>query len=77
MKAERGAGKEKEEEIPWDLVDRCLLPLVFSHAAAVILSTILSTVNIAHLPLVSIFIPTLALTLALTLFYHNLKVMTY
>ncbi|CAH1402903.1 unnamed protein product [Nezara viridula] len=68
------AGGQKEEEIPWDLVDRCLLPLVFSHAFSVILSTILGFLGLARLTLVSVFLPSIALTLALTLFYHTLKV---
>lgn len=52
----------------------CLLPLVFSHAAAVILSTAFGILGLANLPLISLFIPILGITLALTLFYHNLKV---
>uniref|UniRef100_A0A0A9XQ23 D-beta-hydroxybutyrate dehydrogenase, mitochondrial n=1 Tax=Lygus hesperus TaxID=30085 RepID=A0A0A9XQ23_LYGHE len=68
--------KPEEPEVLWDLIDRCLLPLLFSHAAAIICSTLLNVLRISQISTISLFILFLALTLAITLFYHNLKVST-
>ncbi|KAK7863997.1 hypothetical protein R5R35_000104 [Gryllus longicercus] len=64
----------KEQELPWDLFDRCLLPVLFSHAAAVIVATLLHTFNISHISTVSLFLLFVSVSLAVVLFYHNLKV---
>ncbi|CAB0005323.1 unnamed protein product [Nesidiocoris tenuis] len=66
----------EDAEVLWDLIDRCLLPVLFSHAAAIILSTLLNVLRISQVSTVSLFIIFLGLTLAVTLFYHNLKVST-
>ncbi|XP_014251063.1 D-beta-hydroxybutyrate dehydrogenase, mitochondrial [Cimex lectularius] len=66
--------KKEEPEVIWDLIDRCLLPLVFSHAAAVISATVLNTLYISQISVFSLFLIYILLTLAVTLFYHNLKV---
>ncbi|XP_066999152.2 D-beta-hydroxybutyrate dehydrogenase, mitochondrial [Anabrus simplex] len=62
------------DEVPWDLVDRCLLPVLFSHAAAVILSTILNTLGLSKISTFAIFLWLVAISLAIVFFYHNLKV---
>lgn len=64
----------KSEELPWDLFDRCLLPVVFSHAAAVILSTILNTLYISQVSTFTLFLWFVISSLGAVFFYHNLKV---
>ena len=64
----------KNEELPWDLFDRCLLPVIFSHAAAVILSTILNTLYISQISTFTLFLWFIVCSLASVFFYHNLKV---
>ncbi|XP_046670752.1 D-beta-hydroxybutyrate dehydrogenase, mitochondrial [Homalodisca vitripennis] len=65
---------KKPEELPWDLVDRCFLPAVFSHAAAVILSTVLNTLYISQVSMFTLFLLFLVISVGSTIFYHNLKV---
>ncbi|CAG9132733.1 unnamed protein product [Plutella xylostella] len=67
-------GQAQSQEVPWDIIDRCALPLVLCHATAVVLSTVL---NILHLSQVSVF--TLFLWFSISVigslwFYHNLQV---
>jgi hypothetical protein len=69
MKSDAGGKGAAPEERSWDLIDRCLLPLLFSHAAAILLSTILF-----HVSTFPLFVLFLSISLAATLFYHNLKV---
>lgn len=76
MKSAGSDKKTDDPEILWDLLDRCLLPVLFSHAAAIICSTLLNIFRNSPISTVSLFIVFLALTLAVTLFYHNLKVST-
>jgi hypothetical protein len=64
----------KTEELPWDLFDRCFLPVIFSHAAAVILSTILNTLYISQVSTFSLFLWFVVSSLGAVFFYHNLKV---
>ncbi|KAL1131336.1 hypothetical protein AAG570_010954 [Ranatra chinensis] len=62
------------EDRGWDLVDRCLLPVVFSHALAVILSTLLNTFGLSAVSTFPLFVAFLIVSLSVTIFYHNLKV---
>jgi hypothetical protein len=64
----------KTEELPWDLFDRCFLPVIFSHAAAVILSTILNTLYISQVSTFTLFLWFVVSSLGAVFFYHNLKV---
>uniref|UniRef100_A0A1B6CSP8 Uncharacterized protein n=1 Tax=Clastoptera arizonana TaxID=38151 RepID=A0A1B6CSP8_9HEMI len=73
MKPERPK-PQTNEELPWDLVDRCFLPVVFSHAAAVILSTVLNILYISQVSSYSLFFVFLIVSVGSTIFYHNLKV---
>ncbi|XP_054272969.1 D-beta-hydroxybutyrate dehydrogenase, mitochondrial [Macrosteles quadrilineatus] len=66
--------QKKPEELPWDLVDRCFLPIVFSHAAAIILSTILNNLYISQVSMFALFFWFLVISVGSTIFYHNLKV---
>ncbi|KOX69724.1 D-beta-hydroxybutyrate dehydrogenase, mitochondrial [Melipona quadrifasciata] len=42
------ASKEPDDSQTWELAERCLLPIAFSHAIAVILATILNTLSISQ-----------------------------
>lgn len=65
---------EQQQELPWDLFDRCLLPVIFSHAIAVIISTILNVLYISQISSFALFLLFLILSIAGVVFYHNLKV---
>ncbi|XP_063243436.1 D-beta-hydroxybutyrate dehydrogenase, mitochondrial [Bacillus rossius redtenbacheri] len=64
----------RQEEVPWDLFDRCLLPVVFSHAAAVIISSVLNLLSVSRASTFAVFLWLLVAVLAAVFFYHNLKV---
>lgn len=62
------------QEVPWDIIDRCALPIVLCHALAVVLSTVL---NAMHLSSISVFTLFLWFSISVTgslWFYHNLQV---
>lgn len=62
------------QEVPWDILDRCLLPVVFCHAAAVLVSNALSVLQIWEVTTFTLFIWFTIVTIGLVMFYHNLKV---
>lgn len=62
------------QEVPWDMLDRLLLPVVFCHAAAVILSNALNVLHISEVTTFTLFIWFTIVTIGAVLFYHNLKV---
>lgn len=66
--------KEPDDSQTWELAERCLLPIAFSHAVAVILATILNTFGISQTSSFVLFILLLVISVGSTLFYHNLKV---
>ncbi|XP_046618366.1 D-beta-hydroxybutyrate dehydrogenase, mitochondrial [Neodiprion virginianus] len=66
--------KPSEDSQAWELLERCLLPFVFSHAVAVIVATILNTFGISQISSFVLFLLFLSVSLGSTLFYHNLKV---
>lgn len=63
-----------QQEVPWDMLDRCLLPVIFCHAAAVILSTFFNVLHISQVTTLTLFIWFTITTVGAVLFYHNLKV---
>jgi hypothetical protein len=63
-----------QQEVPWDVLDRCLLPVIFCHAGAIILSTVLNALHISQVSTLTLFIFFAITTIAAVLFYHNLKV---
>lgn len=65
-----------QQEVPWDVLDRCFMPIVFCHAAAIVLSTLLNVLNISQVSTLTLFIWFSITTIAAVLFYHNLKVST-
>ncbi|XP_043798696.1 D-beta-hydroxybutyrate dehydrogenase, mitochondrial isoform X2 [Apis laboriosa] len=66
--------KEPDDSQTWELAERCLLPIAFSHAIAVILATILNTLSISQTSSFVLFLLLLVISIGFTLFYHNLKV---
>lgn len=66
--------KETDDSQTWELAERCLLPIAFSHAIAVILATILNTFGISQTSSFVLFLLLLLISVGSTLFYHNLKV---
>ncbi|KAH0820921.1 hypothetical protein GEV33_001870 [Tenebrio molitor] len=62
-----------QQEVPWDVLDRCLLPVIFCHAGAIILSTVLNALHISQVSTLTLFIFFAITTIAAVLFYHNLK----
>ncbi|XP_008544052.1 D-beta-hydroxybutyrate dehydrogenase, mitochondrial [Microplitis demolitor] len=66
--------EEPDDSQTWELLERCLLPVAFSHAVAVIISTILNTLGISQTSSFVLFLLFLSLSVGFTLFYHNLKV---
>ncbi|KAK6620830.1 hypothetical protein RUM43_011126 [Polyplax serrata] len=68
------AKPDRQQELPWDLLDRCFLPILFSHASAIIISTVLNTLYISQVSAFSLFLLFVICSLAAVLFYHNLKV---
>lgn len=65
---------QQQQEVRWDLLDRCFLPLVFCNAAAVIISHALHWFQIAEVTALSLFTIFALITAGLVMFYHNLKV---
>ncbi|XP_015126738.1 D-beta-hydroxybutyrate dehydrogenase, mitochondrial [Diachasma alloeum] len=66
--------EEPDDSQTWELLERCILPIAFSHAVAVILATIFNTLGISQTSSFLLFLLFLSLSIGLTLFYHNLKV---
>ena len=66
--------KEQDDSQSWELAERCLLPIAFSHAIAVILATILNTLGISQTSSFVLFLLFFVISIGSTLFYHNLKV---
>lgn len=63
-----------QQEGPWDVLDRVLLPLIYCEASAFIISTVLNALNVSQVSALTLFILFAILTIAFTLFYHSLKV---
>lgn len=66
--------KDQDDSQSWELAERCLLPIAFSHAIAVILATVLNTLGISQTSSFVLFLLFLVISIGSTLFYHNLKV---
>lgn len=66
--------KEPDDSQTWELAERCLLPIAFSHAVAVILATLLNVLGISQTSSFVLFLLLLIISIGATLFYHNLKV---
>lgn len=68
------AGLPAQKEIPWDLFDRLLLPLLGCHGAAILISGLLHLLRISQVSTVALFVWFAASTVGAILFYHYLKV---
>ncbi|XP_012280679.1 D-beta-hydroxybutyrate dehydrogenase, mitochondrial isoform X1 [Orussus abietinus] len=68
------SNKDPDDSQTWELAERCLLPVAFSHAVAVILATVLNILGISQTSSFVLFLLLLIISLSATLFYHNLKV---
>ncbi|KAF7287974.1 D-beta-hydroxybutyrate dehydrogenase, mitochondrial [Rhynchophorus ferrugineus] len=62
------------QEVPWDVLDRCLLPVVFCHGAAFTLSTVLNALQVSQVTTFTLFTFFTIVVLGLVFFYHNLKI---
>lgn len=74
MKPSSKSNDEPDDSHTWELIERCILPIAFSHAIAVIIATILNTLGISQTSSFLLFLLFLSLSVGFTLFYHNLKV---
>uniref|UniRef100_A0A336M7P3 CSON005882 protein n=1 Tax=Culicoides sonorensis TaxID=179676 RepID=A0A336M7P3_CULSO len=64
----------EQQEVPWDLFDRLLLPIICCQAAAIILSGILNVLRISQVSAFALFLWFVVATIGAVLFYHHLKV---
>ncbi|XP_050309202.1 D-beta-hydroxybutyrate dehydrogenase, mitochondrial [Anthonomus grandis grandis] len=62
------------QEVPWDVLDRCIFPVICCHAAAFTLSHILNVFNVSQVSTFSLFVLFAIVVLGLVFFYHNLKI---
>ncbi|KAL5288214.1 BDH1 family protein [Megaselia abdita] len=65
---------QKNQEIPWDILERLLMPFLFCHAAAIVISTFLHTFGISNASTFAIFMWFSVSTIGAVLFYHFVKV---
>uniref|UniRef100_A0A1B0DI33 Uncharacterized protein n=2 Tax=Phlebotomus papatasi TaxID=29031 RepID=A0A1B0DI33_PHLPP len=68
-----GSQQQTPKEVPWDLFDRLLIPLISCHGAAIILSTILNVLHISQVSTFALFIWFSLSTTGAVMFYHLLK----
>lgn len=61
-------------DLPWDILDRLLVPIICCHAAAIILSGILNLLRISDVSCLALFAWFALSTGGAILFYHHLKV---
>lgn len=62
------------QDLPWDILDRLLIPILCCHAAAIILSGILNILHISDVSTLALFAWFSLSTGGAILFYHHLKV---
>lgn len=61
-------------DLPWDILDRLLIPILCCHAAAIILSGVLNLLHISDVSTLTLFAWFALSTGGAILFYHHLKV---
>lgn len=61
-------------DLPWDILDRLLIPILCCHAAAIILSGVLNLLGISDVSTLTLFAWFALSTGGSILFYHHLKV---
>lgn len=62
------------QEVPWDVLDRCILPVICCHGAAFTLSHVLNALNVSQVTTFTLFVFFAIVVLGLVFFYHNLKI---
>lgn len=62
------------QDLPWDILDRLLIPIICCHATAIILSGILNVLHISDVSTLALFAWFALSTGGAILFYHHLKV---
>lgn len=62
------------QEVPWDVLDRCILPVICCHGAAFTLSNVLNVLKVSQVTTFTLFVFFTIVVLGLVFFYHNLKV---
>ncbi|CAH1131336.1 unnamed protein product [Ceutorhynchus assimilis] len=62
------------QEVPWDVLDRCILPIICCHGAAFTLSNVFNVLNVSHVSTFTLFVFFTIVVLGLVFFYHNLKI---
>lgn len=62
------------QDIPWDILDRLLIPILCCHAAAIILSGALNVLSISEVSTLALFAWFSLSVGGAILFYHHLKV---
>ncbi|XP_053671468.1 D-beta-hydroxybutyrate dehydrogenase, mitochondrial [Anopheles nili] len=69
------AGKAKRpRQLPWDLIDRLLVPIICCHAAAILVSGVLNLLRISQVSAFVLFILFTILTVSGVLVYHSLQI---
>lgn len=66
--------QNQAHDLPWDILDRLLLPILCCHAAAIILSGLLNALHISQVSTLALFAWFALSTGGSILFYHHLKV---
>lgn len=66
--------QNQAHDLPWDILDRLLLPILCCHGAAIILSGLLNALRISQVSTLALFAWFALSTGGAILFYHHLKV---
>uniref|UniRef100_A0A182NSZ7 Uncharacterized protein n=1 Tax=Anopheles dirus TaxID=7168 RepID=A0A182NSZ7_9DIPT len=59
--------------VPWDLIERLLVPVICCHAAAILISGALNLLRISQVSAFVLFILFTILTVSVVLIYHSLQ----
>lgn len=66
--------QNQRADLPWDILDRLLLPILCCHGAAIIISGLLNVLRISQVSTFALFAWFALSTGGAILFYHHLKV---
>lgn len=66
--------QNQAHDLPWDILDRLLIPILCCHGAAIILSGLLNVLRISQVSTLALFAWFALSTGGAILFYHHLKV---
>uniref|UniRef100_A0A4Y0BPA9 Uncharacterized protein n=1 Tax=Anopheles funestus TaxID=62324 RepID=A0A4Y0BPA9_ANOFN len=68
------SGNEKSKLVPWDVIDRLVVPIICCHAAAILISGALNLLRISQVSALVLFILFTILTVSGVFFYHSLTI---